>query len=365
MRALTLAAAALVVAIWLSALSTIQAQSPDDKSSDPIIQEYLAKLPVLIERYSTNRKIRIRDIGYVIDPIAGQRIGDERFNIVSETITDGQQIKGYVLEGKFADPMEEQRKTDVYFWRPDMRFDVRRQGTQFKIVNKHLAGTSLYSREPEKYLFYAHAPMLAAGATFGTSLWFDRGERKSVIITIADVNRVERNGRTCIEVRTKWDNRHGMIDYANTYLDPANDYIAIAGESDWKKIGYFGKVDEDAPKEFRTFFDIEYAPSAEGYPLPKYIRRTTQYNGTPVLKSQDVEFLSYEKYTPSPEEFQLEKPYGLTTPAVAVVEEKPAVVPAAAPRSYWRWIVIGAGLLPAGIAFVIFLLGRLRPRRQP
>ncbi|HEY2910355.1 MAG TPA: hypothetical protein VGI99_08915, partial [Gemmataceae bacterium] len=211
MRAFALAAAALVAAIWLPAIPTVQAQSPDDKSSDPIIQAYLAKLPTLIERYSTNRKIRVHAIGYVIDPIAGQRIGDELENIVSETITDGQQIKRYVLEGKFADPMEEQRKTDIYFWRPDMNFAVRRQGTQFKIVDKHLATTSRYANEPKKYWLCAHAPMLAAGSTFGTSLWFDRSERKSVIITITDVNRVERNGRACIEVRTKWDNRHGMI----------------------------------------------------------------------------------------------------------------------------------------------------------
>ena len=86
-------------------LHAVHAQSPEDKSSDPIIQEYRATLPKLIQRYSTNRKIRTRDIRYVFKPKPGEQMGDVRVDILGETITDGHQLKGYVTEGKFTEPI--------------------------------------------------------------------------------------------------------------------------------------------------------------------------------------------------------------------------------------------------------------------
>ena len=367
MRAFNLTAPSLaIIAMCLTTSPTVLAQAPDeDRGSDPIIQAYRAKLPMLIERYSTNRKIRTRDIRYVVDPNAGEQMGDVRVNILGETITDGKQIKGYVIEGKFTDTVQESRKTDVNFWRPDMRFDVTKQGNKFKIVNQALASTNYSSHEPKKYFYYVYAPMLSGGSAFGTSLWFDQRAHKSVPITVVGVNRVERNGRECIEVRTKWDNRHGLVEFANTYLDPANDFITVAGEMDWKKVPIIKKGEKNTGREFRNAFEVEYSPSVEGYPLPKFIRYTTQYRGEPARKGSEVEFLSYEKYTPSPEDFQLEKEFGLTTPAVVAFAENTALAPVAAPRRWWPWLAVGAGLILAGVTIVILRRNRQRSVAQP
>ena len=246
-----------------------------------------------------------------------------------------------------------------------MRFDVTAQGDKFKIVNQKLASTNYYYHEPAKYLYYAHAPMMAAGSESGTSLWFDQRGHKSAAITVVEVNRVERKGQKCIEVRTKWDNHHGMLEFANTYLDPANDYIVIGSEMDWKKDRPLKKDAKDTGKEFRQAFEIEYSPSAEGFPIPKFIRSTTQTKGEPVRKMRDIEFISYEKYIPSPEDFQLEKQFGLTTPAVVAFAENTALAPVAASRRWWPWIAVGAGLVLAGFTFVILRRNRQRQASQP
>jgi hypothetical protein len=105
--------------------------------------------------------------------------------------------------------------------------------------------------------------------------------------------------------------------------------------------------------------EIEYAPSAEGFPLPKFIRRTHQFRDGTVQKLQTIEFLSYERYVPSPEEFQLEKPFGLVTPAVAELQPNPALAPHK-PRRVWPWVAIAAGVV---LTMVVLVIVR-RSRRQ-
>lgn len=70
-----------------------RSQAPEDKSTNPILLNYRSKLPLLIERYSTNRKIRIRDVLYLVEPAPGETLGTELVNSLDEMITDGQQIK--------------------------------------------------------------------------------------------------------------------------------------------------------------------------------------------------------------------------------------------------------------------------------
>ena len=318
---------------------------------DTFLREYQSRLPLLVERYSTNRKIHVRDIRYVFDPKAGEAVGDERGNLLSEIVTDGRQIKGVVLEGKLADPVLEKRKTDVNFWRPDMRFSVTRKGSKFAVVNQDLASTNYYFHEVTKYLHLAHVPMTAGGAAAGTTLWFDERGHKAAVVTVVDVKPATRNGRACVEVRTKWDNHHGIAEHASTYLDPANDYITIAVEADWKK-------DFFTNKEFRGSSEIEYAPSAEGFPLPKFVRSTTQYKGQPVRKTRDLEFVLYERYVPSPEEFQLEKPFGLVTPAELPAAANPALSPPAPRRRVWPWVALAAGAVLAVVAALLLVRSR-------
>ncbi len=324
----------------LSHESTALAQKSEDLNADPTIREYWSKLPLLVDRYSTNRKIRFRLTRYVVNANEGKRIGDELSFGLVELITDGQQIKVVTLESK-----PERFKGVDQFWRADMRFDITREGDKFKLIEQHLANANYYTHEMAKYNFFTHEPM-RAGDYSGTTLWFDERGRKAAIVSVIDVKSATWKGQPCVEVRSQWDNRHGMIQLASTFLDPANDYITIASETDWKL--------DSEKKEYKAFREVEYQPSPEGFPVPKRSHGYITYRDGSTRKVFNAEFLSYEKYVPSPEEFQLEKPYGLVTPAVVPTAENTALVPPPKPRRLWPWIAMGAGVVLAIVAVYVF-----------
>lgn len=345
------------LSLGLAVRSTTHAQEPVDVNKNPILREYRAKLPLLIDRYSTNRKIRVQITSYSWDSPLTQQADKEASSTRQEVITDGQQMKLVTLERTPPRPEEVAR-----FWRPDLRFDISRKGGEFKITEQHIASTRYYYQETMKYSFFAHEPMRAGGNSVGTSLFFDdRGKNhrgKDVLITIDEVNRSSWKGKPCIEVKSRWDNQHGMVEVASTYLDPDHDYITIATESGSLPVS-------DSKKTYKRVDEIEYAPSAEGFPLPKASHRYLRFDDGSTRKVWDVEFLSYERYVPSPAEFQLEKPYGLTTPAAVPAEANPALAPPPARRRWWPWAAVGAGAVLAAVAVLLFRRGRGRTTPPP
>ena len=208
--------------------------------------------------------------------------------------------------------------------------------------------------------------MTAGGFDVGTSLWFDERGHNSVIVSVVDIKPATRNGRECVEVRSQWDNRHGMVEMSSTYLDPANDYITIATERDWSTETNFA-TDPPTSRRYKWFEEMEYQPSAEGFPMPKYVRRTFQIQGGAVRKVYDLEFLSHEKYVPSPEEFQLEKAYGIPTPVVPpeTVRTTPTAEPEppAAPDKdspVWPWVAVAIAVMVLVVADFVFRRYRKR-----
>src|SRR6185437_21008 len=170
-----------------------------------------------------------------------------------------------------------------------------------------LASGNYSSHVMDKLGYHCSEAMRAGGNDGITPLWFDRRERRSTVSSVVGIQSSQYKGRPCVEVRSKWDNRRGMVTYANTYLDPEHDYITMGTESDWS-------IDPVNKKRRKLYVEIEYLQSSEGFPIPKSSRTSVEFEGGPRIKTYEVEFISYEKYTPSPEDFQLEKPFGLTTP---------------------------------------------------
>lgn len=318
MRAILLAATLVGLAVGTPGAARADAPTPappPTDTSDPTFRAYLAKLPVLLERYSTNRKIRYRLTRYATDAKAGVAVGDVTVAALAEVVTDGQQIKVVALESK-----PERFKDVVQFWRPDMRFDVTKQGDKYKITQQELASGNYFNHEREKYNFCAHEPM-PDGVSAGTTLWFDERGRDtgSVAVTAVESKPATRDGRAGIEVRARWDNRHGMVRYASTFLDPANDFMTVATETDW--------APDPVRGENRFVREIEYQASADGSLVPKRSRSYFQCKSGAVVKQTDVEFLSYERYVPSAGEFLLEKDYGLVTPAAIPTLASAALAP--------------------------------------
>jgi hypothetical protein len=342
MKTITLAATAIGFAFLLH--GSARSQAPSDAATALFVRDYKAKLPLLMERYSTNRKIRYRLIRYVVDPGKGERTGDERASGVNELITDGTQMKVVTLESK-----PERFKGIVQFWRPDMIFDISRNGGKFEIKEQRLASSSYYEHESFRYNFFAHEPMRAAD-TSGTTLWFDERVRTTVVVTVLEARPATYAGRACVEVRSKWDNNHGMVELSSTYLDPAMDYATIASENDWKNNSPQGA--------YKTYREVEYGPSADGFPVPKRSRGYAKYKDGTIQKAHDVEFLSYERYVPSADDFKLEKEYGLVTPAFVPTATSIGLAPAS--RRWWPWVVLAVGAVLAVVTVAVARRSRRR-----
>ena len=93
---------------------------------------------------------------------------------------------------------------------------------------------------------------------------------------------------------------------STTYVDPANDYAALGYESDSSLDATTGKKGP-----VRRYGVLTYAPSAEGVPLPtKYEMWYILPDGRKVPNGLD-EFLEYSKYTPTADDFDLEKQFGI------------------------------------------------------
>jgi hypothetical protein len=344
MRTTHLAAMAVLA---LPAGGAVPAQSPADDGPAPALREYRDKLPLLIERYSTDRKIRYHITHYAFDPVPGRRPGDVVRSAVREVVTDGRQLKLVTLESR-----PEQPEKVAQFWRPDTRFDVSKKGDGFEVTEQHSASSNYYGHEGLRYNFFTLAPLHVAGNAAGMSLLFDPRARGRVLLTAEEVKPSTWRGRPCVEVRLRWDNRHGMIERASAYLDPDRDYVVIASEA--KRAG------DGRPHHLVQ--EVEYRPSAEGFPLPRASRRYCRFDDGTTCKVWDVEYLSYDRYVPAAADFQLEKAYGLTTPVVPS-EADPAPAPAAREWRVWPWVAGAAGALLAVLG--AFLIRRHRGPAPP
>jgi hypothetical protein len=159
------------------------------------------------------------------------------------------------------------------------------------------------------------------------------------------------HGRTATAVITELSSNSSQFSGGirqTSYFDPTLAYIflgATVSVPEGNHLIYGHK------KPHQQLIHLEYHPggSPKKLPLPKRLMRHILPENwkTPVLEYECI-FQSYDDYTPTPEDFQLEKRYGLTTPTspsdkVAALATKDSVTA----RRLWPWIVLIAvgGLL--------------------
>ena len=138
-----------------------------------------------------------------------------------------------------------------------------------------------------------------------------------------------------------------------TYFDEANAH-AYLGTVAVTEAGI------DYPRAHTRYDLIEYHTlPVETHPLPKRYTRYLEFDGEPKLLDFETDYTSYEKCVPDPEEFKLEKKYGLTTPVGPEGRSligKPGF--STGGRS-WTWIyLLAAGVLLAG--FIVYFVRKRR-----
>jgi len=147
-----------------------------------------------------------------------------------------------------------------------------------------------------------------------------------------------------------------LLDVNSTiYLDPANDYAYLGfdsdGSPDQKTAGKKGAV--------KMTGRLTYRPSVEGFPLPVKLEVWYILPNGKRLPQSVTEISSYEKYTPTADDFDLEKQFG----------DKPLPLPGsaaalAAGRSWW-WLYAVAGVLAAVTVGLVVVARRRRAARTP
>ena len=110
--------------------------------------------------------------------------------------------------------------------------------------------------------------------------------------------------------------------------------------------------------------EITYVPSDFGYPVPKkYVSNFVEPNGkvTPML---EIDFLKWERYTPTADDFDLEKQFGVK-PLPKPVEATPSpidTVPETPERNWGLWIA-SAALVVVTVVLFVFVWRRRRMDR--
>ena len=166
---------------------------------------------------------------------------------------------------------------------------------------------------------------------------------------LLSVRNIEWQGKPVVEA--KFEQALGIVNLL--YLDPTNDLAFLGFESD-------GSIDPKTNKKgtIKMMGQLTYRPSDEGFPLPwKFETWNILPDGKRVPQSLS-EVTEYVKYTPTADDFDLEKQFGV----------KPLPLPGtaaylAASRS-WRWLyaVAATGFAILSVLMILYIR---RTRNKP
>lgn len=137
------------------------------------------------------------------------------------------------------------------------------------------------------------------------------------------------------------------------YLDPANDLAFMGFDSD-------GEVDPrtGAKSPIRLTGWVTYKASAEGFPLPERFETWSVHPDGKRVPHSLTEVIEYVKYTPTADDFDLEKQFGVKPlPPGTTVS---AMAASSGGRS-WRWLYAGATVM--GLVTVALVVVARRRRK--
>jgi len=132
-----------------------------------------------------------------------------------------------------------------------------------------------------------------------------------------------------------------------SYFDPAHAHAFLGAES------------EEPPGPERSWAHqqtcvLEYQSRPDGPPVPRRFARHVRPEGGDPLLEYEVDFIGFEDYTPTADDFRLEARYNLTTPTGP--DDKPASgVRPPDPAPVWPWVALLAGVVVVGVVgFVVY-----------
>lgn len=299
---------------------------------------YAAAEAELIRRYADNRRAVIEVTDYDRDPPTGARRGTGRVEVVSDR---GRLRAGGVQ--RWLDPADVVRWGVL--WSGDAAVTVSGEAGSRAVQAVRGAGRA-HTIEERLSAAHLYLPLSSGWNGWRMRAVFDRcdylrarGQPTSVRAEDAQLP----DGRAV--VRVTFDAGNGVA--GGCLLDPANHLAFLRSEP--------------LPGGFSTA--VEYGPGPEGFPVPVSFRRWSVLPDGREVPVEEGRFVVYERYTPTDDDFDLSKHFGIDPGRVKWDEAPP---PGAVPekrqppllRRPWVWYTAG------GVVAVLTALLVVRWRRR-
>ncbi len=331
---LTIALAAVI------ALFALSEPAPASEESD-FLAEYAKHEPQLYEQYVKNRRIKVEVTGYGKFEPTGVREGQAEDTIVSR----GDAFRANSKMSRLDKP--EPYKAGA-MWFEDEAYRVSQiSGTSYKLDEHYPEATRRHQIEDTASRFKLFLPLSFAGG-YRVTYYFAmmdslRNGKQPRHSEVKAFESVVLHGRPAIRVAVV--DSHGAT--TTSYFDPQNHYAFLEYERDklFTLKGY---------KDGKMAGVMTYVDGPEGFPIPKEYKEWFILPGGKRVPREEVVFTEYERYTPTDDDFDLEKQFGI----------KPfpkAPKPGKLSGGRWgRWLWIAGGVL--GLTTLVLIALRWRRR---
>lgn len=324
--------------------------SPDQASAqdlDAFMTRYREAESHLTRHYLSGYRILIDGVSYDQIKRNGTRVSESEYKIV----TDSRAIQYRVTSG-LLDTKTTYSGGGMWYGFESYSLDLKPAGGTFAL-REHKSHTKSHAAVDD---------LIGYCRVFAPLSWRNRRRLSVHLDTMADQARrgyefrfvsadpVRRDGYDAVRVVT--DTGSPTV-RTTTYLDAGNHLAFREFEDD-------GMMDVPSRKKLpiKTSGVLTYKPGPNGYPVPaEYKEWYTYPDGRTVPKSEAV-WRTFEKYTPTADDFDLEKQFGikrLPPPAGLVTDPTP---PGTA-RSWW-WLYAVAAALAAVTAGLVWYARRRR-----
>lgn len=318
--------------------TTVTLQAGDDFAA-----RYMKSEPALYERFVHNRKVTTRSKSYKLAGTEAKLFTSGE----TTTVTSEDSSRQNYWNDEGGDPSKRMISGGLLL--PDDGYGLVQAGGpgQYRIGHQRKAPPDPLDRGPG--FNSGSGPMIPLmyydsllSAKFGKVLRaLNDPTGPYRLRTIESVRDVTWNGRRAVAVRMKIP-----FNIRNTvYLDPDNHLAFLGFESD-------GSFDEKAKGKgpVRQTGLVTYAPSKEGYPLPTKFEVWYVLPSGRKLPHVVTEFVEYSRYTPTADDFDLEKQFGVKPlPKPAAGSPATTAIAANSRPGWWLYALAGVfGTVTAG-----------------
>jgi hypothetical protein len=304
--------------------------------------------------HNTNKRIVGTAKLYDIESKSGQYTATPNDDWDFEIVEDAGNKRSTVTASR----LKPDRTNTGFYATPEIYYAVLRDGDQYYIKDFIARNSDLlgFVRQTTQGPEWMPSSFDGARSLEFTSLVFKDNSRLAYTFSVGTPTRTTRFGKEVVSVTSELTPKAGVAGVSSgsvrqtSYFDPNNSLVYLGSEAS-------ESATTQRPWSRLTVCTLEYRARDGSYPVPKRFTRYVKPEKSDKLLEFEIDYTRFEDYVPDPEEFRLEKRYGLTTPAGP---DRKALVGVRSTMSsrvwYWGSILLGAVLV--GLVGIIYFRRR-------